>query len=136
MVNRTSRRQFDATSAPLGFQVFNYTFMVILSLLFIVPFLLMAVASFTPEKEIAINGFSLLPSAMTFDAYTYLFESSSQFVDAFKITSLLTIVGTFNALFWTSLGAYALSKKYLPYRNIMTLFVFVKIGRASCRERV
>lgn len=125
MVTRTRRRQFDATSAPLGFQVFNYTFMVILSLLFIVPFLLMAVASFTPEKEIAINGFSLFPSAMTFDAYTYLFESSSQFVQAFKVTSLLTIVGTFNALFWTSMGAYALSKKYLPYRNIMTLFVFI-----------
>lgn len=125
MVTRIRKRHFDATSAPPGFQVFNYAFLTLLSLLFILPFLLMAVASFTPEKEIAINGFSLWPAALTFDAYTYLFESSTQFVDAFKVTSLLTVVGTLNALFWTSMGAYALSKKHLPYRNLMTLFVFI-----------
>lgn len=122
---KRKKRKYDPTSASLGFQIFNYIFLAFLSLLFIVPFLLMAVASFTPEKEIAMKGFTLIPSALTSDAYIYLFESSTQFIDAFKITSLLTIVGTINALFWTSMGAYALSKKYLPYRKFMTLFVFV-----------
>jgi len=28
-------------------------------------------------------------------------------------------------LFWTSMGAYVLSKKYLPYRNKLTMFVFI-----------
>jgi putative aldouronate transport system permease protein len=118
-------RNFDLTSAPLAFRIFNGLFLMLLSLLFILPFLLMLVASLTPEEEIAMSGFRLWTSHPTLYAYEYLFTSSTQFLQAFKITTILTVFGTINTLFWTSMGAYVLSRKYLPYRNAMILFVFV-----------
>jgi putative aldouronate transport system permease protein len=119
------RRDFDPTTAPLPFRIFNTIFLICLSLLFILPFMLMAVASLTPEEEIAMNGFRLWASKFTSYAYEYLFTSSTQFVQAFKITSILTVVGTVNTLFWTSMGAYVLSRRYLPYRQALTVFVFI-----------
>lgn len=126
MVNVNRRRKdFDPTTAPLPFRIFNTILLTIFSLSFILPFYLMAVASFTPEAEIVKSGFTLIPKSFTLFAYEYLFSTSSQFVQAFKITGILTIVGTANTLFWTSMGAYVLSRKYLPYRNILTIFVFI-----------
>jgi ABC-type glycerol-3-phosphate transport system permease component len=78
-----------------------------------------------PEEDIMAKGFTLWPSRLTTAAYEYLFTSSDQFIDAFKVTSLLTLVGTANTLFWTSMGAYVLSRRYLPYRNGLTMFVFI-----------
>jgi putative aldouronate transport system permease protein len=119
------RKEFDPTAAPLPFRIFNTILLSILSLTFILPFLLMAVASLTPEEEIAIHGFRLWAENFTLYAYEYLFTASDQFLQAFKVTSTLTIVGTINTLFWTSMGAYVLSRKYLPYRTGLTLFVFI-----------
>jgi putative aldouronate transport system permease protein len=119
------RKAFDPTAAPLPFRAFNTILLSILSLTFILPFILMAVASFTPEEEIAINGFRLWAEHFTLYAYEYLFTASDQFLQAFKVTSTLTVLGTINTLFWTSMGAYVLSRKYLPYRSALTLFVFI-----------
>ncbi len=125
MVSQTRRkRRFkDPTAPALPAKILIYGFLIFLSLLFLVPFLLMVMASFTQESEIMRNGFSLFPSSLTGAAYSYLFGSSNQFVQAFKVTSLLTVVGTTNALVFSALGAYALSKPYLPYRKGMTIFV-------------
>lgn len=119
------RSHFDPTAAPLGFRIFNASFLIALSIAFILPFILIAVASFTPEDEIALHGFRLWSPKFTTYAYKYLFASSSQFVDAFKVTTVLTVIGTLNSLVWTSMGAYVLSKKYLPYRKTLTIFVVI-----------
>ena len=37
----------------------------------------------------------------------------------------MTVIGTINTLFFTSLGAYALSRRYLPYRRALTFYVFL-----------
>lgn len=127
MVNRVAKkhRYKDPTAPAMPAKVAIYSVLILLSLVFLIPFMLMVMASVTPESEIMRKGFSLLPSQLTTSAYQYLFGSSNQFVQAFKVTSLLTVVGTFSALFFTSLGAYALSKPYLPYRGALTIFVAI-----------
>lgn len=125
MVIRFGRKRWiEPTAASLPFRIFNTVLMLALSALFIAPFLLIAIASFTPEVEIAAKGFQFLPSQLTVYNYQYLFGSSEKFTTSLQATSLLTVVGTLNTLFFTSLGAYALSRKYLPYRKGMTFFVF------------
>jgi ABC-type glycerol-3-phosphate transport system permease component len=125
MKRKRLHRNFDPTAAPLPFRIFNTIFLTLLSASFIMPFFLMAVQSVTPEEEIVMNGFRLWPDKFTTFAYEYLFTSSTQFVQAFKITAILTVIGTANTLFWTSMGAYALSRKYLPYRRGLTIFVTI-----------
>lgn len=125
MVSKTMKRWIEPTAAPLGFRIFNTCLMLLLAAIFLIPFYLIAVASFTDEVEIAAKGFQFLPKTWTFYNYEYLFGSSTKFFNALKITVFITVIGTANSLFFTSLGAYALSRKYLPYRKGLTFYVFL-----------
>ena len=122
---RNRSRWVEPTASPLPFRVFNSILMFLLSALFVTPFLLIAIASFTQETEIGAKGFQFFPSMLTTYNYQYLFGVSDKFTRALGVTVGLTIIGTVNTLFFTSLGAYSLSRKYLPYRKVMTFYVFL-----------
>ena len=129
MVNTAEKKRkkkwVEPTASPKWFRILNGGFMILLSAIFAIPFVLIAIASFTPEIEITSKGFQFFPSSLTLYNYEYLFGSSDKFTQALFTTTALTLVGTFNTLFFTSLGAYALSRKYLPYRKIITFYVFL-----------
>ncbi len=125
VTQRRKSKWIEPTAASKPFRIFNMCLMILLSLAFLMPFLLVAVASFTPETEIAAKGYHLFPSSLTLYNYKYLFGSSEKFTRALKMTALLTVVGTANSLFFTGLGAYALSRRYLPYRRGLTFYVFL-----------
>lgn len=122
---KKKKRWVEPTASPLPFRIVNGIFMILLAALFFIPFYLIAVASFTPETEITRNGFQFWPGSFTLYNYEYLFGASEKFTRSLVVTAGLTIVGTFNTLFFTSLGAYALSRKYLPYRKFLTFYVFL-----------
>lgn len=124
-LQKKKRKWVEPTAAAKPFRVFNVLLMLLLAVAFAAPFLLIAIASFTPEVEIAAKGYQFFPSQLTLYNYKYLFGASDKFTRALGMTVLLTVVGTFNTLFFTSLGAYALSRKYLPYRKFLTFFVFL-----------
>lgn len=119
----TKRRWVESTAAGKPFRIFNTLLMTLLSLLFAAPFLLIAIASLTPEVEIAAKGFQFFPSRLTLYNYQYLFGASARFTTAMRTTAILTVVGTLWSLFFTSMGAYAMSRTYLPYRKGLMFFV-------------
>ena len=82
MVSKTMKRWIEPTAAPLGFRIFNTCLMLLLAAIFLIPFYLIAVASFTDEVEIAAKGFQFLPKTWTFYNYEYLFGSSTKFFNA------------------------------------------------------
>lgn len=129
MVNRHSRsnrrRWTEPTAARPHWRVVINLVMLLLAVLFVIPFLLIFIASLTDEVEIASKGFQFFPKNLTLYNYQYLFGASDKFLTALRLTTLVTLIGTLNTLFFTSLGAYALSRKYLPYRKGLTLYVFV-----------
>lgn len=126
MVRKRKRsRWVEPVAARKPFRVFNTILMLILSFLFVAPFLLIAIASFTPEVEIAAKGFQFFPSELTTYNYQYLFGASDRFTNALRTTVILTVLGTVNSLFFTSMGAYAMSRTYLPYRKGLMFFVFL-----------
>ena len=119
------RRWVEPTAARLPWRIVINTIMLLLAALFVTPFLLILIASLTEEVEIAAKGFQFFPSNLTLYNYQYLFGASDKFLTALRLTSLVTLIGTVNTLFFTSLGAYALSRRYLPYRRGLTLYVFI-----------
>ncbi len=125
MVTTKKRKWVEPTAAPRGFRIFNNLLMLLLAAIFLIPFYLVAIASFTEEVEIAAKGFQFWPKmGFTLYNYKYLFGSSQKFLDSLRVTVFITVIGTANSLFFTSLGAYALSRRYLPYRKQLTFFVF------------
>lgn len=119
------KKKYNANQPKLVFRILIYAALTIMALIFLAPFWLMLMASLTPEAEIAVKGFTMWPDEFTLFAYDYLFSSSNRFAVSFGVTSMLTVVGTVNQLFFTTMGAYVLSKRYLPYRKAMTIFVVI-----------
>ena len=119
------KRKYNANQPKLVFRILIWSVLILMALIFLAPFWLMLVASLTPESEIAVKGFSMWPEKFTLFAYDYLFSSSNRWIVSFGVTALLTVVGTVNSLFFTTMGAYVLSKRYLPYRKGLTVFIVI-----------
>jgi len=93
------------------------------ALLCIIPLILLVIASFTDEFTINKNGYSFLPAKLSFTAYKYLWWQSATIGRACMISIIITIIGTISSLTITSMLAYGLSRKDLPYRNIINAYV-------------
>lgn len=87
------------------------------------PLFYVAVVSVTPLSEVARNGgFSFFPRELTFSAYEAVF-SSPLVPKALRVTIAVTLIGTVANLLFTALLAYPLSKKSLPMRGPILLFL-------------
>lgn len=74
----------------------------------------------------ASNPFMLLPAGFTFQAYADIF-SSPYIQSGYMITIFRTVVGTLSAVFFMALAAYAISKKGLPGKKIITAYFMVSM---------
>ena len=101
-----------------------YTALILLSATILIPFLHLFNLAFSPSHLATKGGLLLLPVEFTLDNYAKVL--SSRFIwNGYRNTLLRTAVGTFVQLFFTALGAYAMSKKYFPHRSFyMFLIVF------------
>ena len=97
--------------------------MIIISLLALLPFILLIIASFTDEKVALLDGYSYFTAKMSLDAYKYIIQNANTFVTAYGITIIVTVIGTVACIILTALTAYVLSKRALPGVKILNLLV-------------
>ena len=107
-----------------GFQIFGHTVMTIITLCAILPLILLLISSFTDNDVLIRNGYSFFPEKLSAYAYDYIFNSGNSVVQAYGISVILTVVGTLLGLTMTTLLGYAISKKFLPGRGVLTFIVF------------
>ncbi len=108
-----------------SFDIINYTWFCILSLFTLIPFLIILAGSFTDEKELIVNGISLIPKAFSLEGYRYiLFRDSSNIVTGYKVTLFITLAGTLLSLVTTAALSYVISIKSLRLRNHISFFVY------------
>jgi putative aldouronate transport system permease protein len=113
---------FHMTSGEKVFQVFLITFIALMSVAMVYPFIhLLSVSLSTPNEAIR-PGIHLYPKEISLEAYKKTFASAQIWV-GYKNTVFRTVVGTFFALFMMALTAYPLSKKNLPHRSFFMLFI-------------
>src|SRR5699024_5160662 len=105
-------------------QLTSHIFLILLSIASIVPFVILIASSFTAEEALVRHGYNFIPAEFSMDAYRYLIQSSSEIVRAYGITIFVTVVGTTISLAITSMLAYGLSRKEVPFRNTLTFLVF------------
>lgn len=115
--------KFNAISKKTNFAL-NILFF-ILSALCIIPFILVVIISFTSEQSLQLNGYKFWPEEWSFEAYKYIFTSGSNILNAYGITILVTILGTFLGLVIMTSFAYALSRKSFAYKKFFTKLIFI-----------
>ena len=106
------------------FQIIGNIVMIIMTILAVAPLLLVIISSLTDNNTLIRNGYSYFPEKFSLAAYNYIFVENPQVLKAYAISFELTAVGTVISLCVTTLLAYAISKKDIPGKGIMTFYIF------------
>lgn len=112
------------TSDQKIFNVISYALIIIIALLCLIPFALVVVGSFTDEKEIIANGFSLFPHKFSLAAYKLALKDPVAILRAYGVTISLTVIGTALGLFIVTMTAYVLQRKDFKWRNKFSFFFY------------
>lgn len=110
----------DRSLSERVFNIFNALIMLILIVFTLYPFWYSVIGSFNDGSDYARGGVYLLTRQFTLDNYGALF-SDSALIRAFGITLSRTLIGTFTHIIFTSLFAYAFSRKNLKYRGFYSM---------------
>lgn len=105
------------------FNILNYTALVVLSLVFVIPYLYILSASFSDEITFVVEGFTLLPVKWSFAAYKYLLTSNTLMLRSIANSLILSFGGTAVCTIVSMLYAYPLSRKYLKGRKFFSIFM-------------
>ena len=108
--------------------------LLLLSLSCIIPLWLVVSISFTDEAAIVKNGYSLIPSQFSTDAYATIFSGGKQVWRSYGISVFITIAGTIAHVAVTGMAGYSLANPSVRYRNGLAMFFFITwktFGRCS-----
>ncbi|MEO2258821.1 MULTISPECIES: carbohydrate ABC transporter permease [Paenibacillus] len=104
------------------FQACLITFMIILCIVMLYPFVHMLSISFSTPAEALRLGIHLYPQQVSFFAWEKVLGNQDIWM-GFGNTVFRTVVGTVCSILFMSFGAYPLSRKYLPHRNVYTMLI-------------
>jgi putative aldouronate transport system permease protein len=101
-----------------------HLFFIALSLSFIVPIITVISVSLSKESDIVNFGYQIIPKTIDFSAYKYIFANPQQIIDSYKVTVLVSAVGTFISIMLMLMFAYVLSRKIFRLRIVFAFFLF------------
>lgn len=96
---------------------------IVLCLSIIIPFMLVISISFTEENSLLRNGYKLIPESFSTLAYEVILKNPWQLLNAYKVTALVTVLGTTLSLLLTSMIAYAISRRDFRYHRVTTFYI-------------
>lgn len=108
-------------------RVMLHTVFIILTLLCVLPLLLVLGISLTDEQTLMMEGYHFIPRKFSLEAYKYVFSGASSVLQAYGVTILVTVVGTFLHLLFMSMLAYSLTREEVTAREKLSLFVYIPV---------
>lgn len=118
-----SKKKIKLSAGERAFDIFNYTFLLLLMIVMLYPLLYVVFASFSNPSELATyDGFLYAPRGFSMAAYEAV-RDNPMIGKGYLNTLIIVVSGTMINVLMTSLGAYVLSRENLPYKKFMTLFV-------------
>lgn len=104
------------------FQALLIAFMTVLCIIMLYPFVHMLSISFSTPAEALRMGIHLYPREVSFYAWERVLTRDDIWI-GFGNSVFRTVVGTACSIVFMSMGAYPLSRKYLPHRNVFTMLI-------------
>jgi putative aldouronate transport system permease protein len=101
--------------------------MVVICIITLYPVWYMVILSFNDSQDTMMGGIYFLPRKFTLESYRIVFLDKA-IVRAFNVTIWRTLIGTVTSVFFTSMVAYAFSKRHIlgsrVYLTIGTITMF------------
>ena len=108
----------------MGWNVVFSIILCLISLLMLIPLVLVIIVSFSSEGSIALKGFSFFPTEWTLEGYLFLAKMGDQILASYKITIIITVLGTLLSLFVMTMYAYVLAQKNFVFRKFFMWILF------------
>jgi len=96
--------------------IFIYTFLILLAVTTLYPFLNALAISFNQGLDTSKGGLTIWPRVFTFENYKVVFKDD-RLMSGFLISVLRTIIGTVSSILCTAIFAYGMSKRELMGRK-------------------
>ena len=100
------------------FDLFNYAFLLLFTLLTLYPFWYTLVVATSTQEGFFSSLFHVVPNSFSLESFSTALGMPTIYT-SFGISVLVTVCGTVLSLFLTSMGAYVLAKGDLEGRNFM-----------------
>jgi putative aldouronate transport system permease protein len=98
--------------------------LVLVSVACLLPFIVVLAASFSSEKSLVTEGYSIFPMEFNTLAYRYLLVDSEQVMQSYLVSLVVTAIGAPLGLLTMALVSYAMSRKHFQYRKVVAFYIF------------
>ncbi|MBP3966828.1 carbohydrate ABC transporter permease [Paenibacillus lignilyticus] len=105
-------------------QLLIHLIFILFSLCCILPLISILSISLSNEVDILKNGYSLIPRMFDLKAYTYVLYRPIQLLGAFKVSIMVSFIGTFLAVLFMAGISYTLSRQDFKFKNSLSFYVF------------
>lgn len=108
------------------FNILAYGIMGCFVIACIVPFYLIIVGSFTSDRAIITEGYSLLPKLenVSIEGYKTVFDNPMAIIRSYGVTITVTAIGTAMAVLLATMTGYVLSRQDFGARNVVSFIFF------------
>lgn len=104
------------------FYLINYVLLSFAAISCILPLMHIVSLSISSYQAIISGHVTLWPKGLTFEAYKALY-SGTNIVNAFRNSTVITVVGVALSMWFTIMAAYPLAKKYFYVRRFFSLAI-------------
>ena len=110
-------------AAPV-FTFVSYAVVSVIAFVCLLPFIVLLAGAFSSESSVLRDGYWFWPREFSLDAFRYIFRYPGDVLSAYKVSILITVIGTAVSLFISTMAAYVLGRKELKHRNKLSFFLF------------
>ncbi|WP_239618636.1 carbohydrate ABC transporter permease [Cohnella mopanensis] len=107
-----------------GFTALSYLIIGGLALITVIPFVVLISGSLSSESAVLKSGYWFWPREFSWDAYAFIFRYPAEVISAYRVSIIITVVGTVIGLFVSTMAAYVLYRKEVKYRNALAFYLF------------
>lgn len=118
------RNKIKSSKSRIAFQIFNYTLMILITLICIYPFWHIVIYTFSEESQVMTNPPIFFPRGFSLENYKNILEISG-FFQAFFVSVLRTLVGTLASVIACSFLGYLFTKDEMPGRKFWYRFLIL-----------
>ncbi|WP_337103381.1 carbohydrate ABC transporter permease [Paenibacillus sp. YIM B09110] len=110
-------------SSPV-YTAVSYVIVSIIAIVCVLPFIVLISGAFSSESSVMREGYWFWPREFSLEAFAYIFRYPEDVLSGYKVSIIVTGIGTVVSLFISTMAAYVLCRKELKYRNALSFFLF------------
>ena len=123
-MQKTVKANYSKNKYGIG-QFILTVVLILLTVFFAAPVLLVFIAAFTDEVYITQHGFSFLPQKWSMNGFNSVLRYGTQLLRSYGVTIGVTVVGTLLGLLIMSMYAYSISRRDFKLTKFLSVYLLI-----------